>query len=231
MKLKFTLIKLAFFFLFAAFSVAAFAQAQSLPGPSDATTAPPTSAGSVAKVLCATNTISLKSGQTVNPNYTYQWFKTNTSGTRILVKETVGNDTYTETPSGDGYYTYQLVVLNGNGCPSPASNDIKLYVLPPLNPTIAGAGVVCEQNKTSTDLTITGLDSRFTYTYQWTRNNTAITAANGGTANHYVVKESASGTVTYGVTVNYVLNNSCSGSATKTITVDTLPAQPTIVVN
>lgn len=233
MKPKFTLLKIAFFILFSALSATAFGQATPFNIPSNTTTAPPTSATDVDKVLCFGGTINLKGRDPVVATNKYQWFKTNTSGVKVLVKEAVGNDTYSEPTNGAGYYTYELVVSNANDCSSIPSDPVRLYVLPDFTPVIAGGGTVCEKGQTTSDLTITGLDlTKYKYTYQWSRNGQAISAADGGTADHYVVKETTAGTATYTVAVAYELNAGCNKTSTaKTITVIQVPGKPGITIN
>jgi hypothetical protein len=237
MKLKFTFLQLAFFTLFTILSAAAFAQVQPTPpGASDATTAVPTAnpAPGVAKILCSTETILLKSGEGANSAFKYQWYKVNSSGTKILVKETVGNDTYSEPAGTAGYYKYELIVLNSNGCPSDPT-DVTLYVLPPLNPAVNGGAFVCSDLKNPTMLTVTGLDTHFDYTYHWYRISTGVTTqipdSAGGNLDHFEVKEQNAGTVDYRVEVAYAIKSDCTKtSGNKTITVVTTPAAPTIVV-
>ncbi|MBS7562789.1 hypothetical protein KHS38_00095 [Mucilaginibacter sp. Bleaf8] len=234
MKQKFTLIKLAIVAFLSAFSLLAAAQSQTPTAaspfytPSDATSAPPNAATDVGKVLCFGGTVTLKGNDAVVANNTYQWFKVNTSGQKVLVKEAIGDNTYQENTQGAGYYTYHLVVSNADGCSSPESSPLKVYVLPQLNATIAATkDRVCSGAQTTSDLSIQGLDSRFEYTYQWTRDGQNIT--NNGTSSTYTVAEQNQGTVNYAVKIAYKLNPDCTQTtAPKAITVVLVPGAPTI---
>ncbi|QJD96635.1 hypothetical protein HH214_12460 [Mucilaginibacter robiniae] len=232
MKQRFTLIKVAVVFWLTIFSLSAFAQsstssASPFAGPSDATTAPPATAtdAGLGQVLCAGSTITLKGD--ADPSVSkYQWYKVNSSGTKTLVYEGTTNS-YTETAAGAGYYIYYLVKVNSNTCTSDVSDPFKLYVLPALNPTVDGGNSVCEKNQSTTDLKVAGLDSRFSYTYQWTRNGSNITT--DGTSATYTVKEATAGTVKYAVNVAYTLKSSCTAtSPDKSVTVVPVPTKPTI---
>ena len=229
MNTKFTFFKISLTLIFAI--VALVASAQSFSGPSDATTAPPSSAGTVSEVLCAGSTISLKTTST--PGYTYQWYKKNTGGTYVMV-QSGSSSTYTETASGDGYYTYELVQINGTNCSSVVSDPFNVYVLPTLSASItATKSAICETDATSPVLTATPTASNnktnsYTYTYQWTKDGTNIS---GATTNTYTVIDRTPGSNSvYGVNIQFSLNSSCSASTSTTITINPIPSKPTIVV-
>jgi hypothetical protein len=228
MNQKSTLIKLFFVIVLSTFSLVAAAQTPApFTGPTDANTAPPTTASAVAQVLCNASAITLKGDADPTGTMKYNWYKTNSSGVKTLVKTGVNKDNaYTETSTDAGYYTYQLVMVNGNGCETP-SDPFNLYVLPPLNATVDGQSSVCANNQTTTDLTISGLDSRFTYTYQWYRETTLLT---GETTNKHTVTELTAGAtpVKYSVLISYVLKPTCNQQPAKNITVTALPTKPTI---
>ncbi|WP_374163476.1 hypothetical protein [Arcticibacter sp. MXS-1] len=196
-------------------------------GPSDATKNPPTNASDVKQVLCATSVIKLKISATSDAAYkTYKWFKV-TGATTTMVKDGADNS-YTETPAGPGYYSYRLIVTNNNDCTSEESDLFEVYVLPVLAPTIsASKAEICEKEQSSSTLTVDGLDARFQYNYQWTRNSTPIAGAANAS---YEVKEAAPGNVTYGVNVSYKLNSSCTGSDDEQIRVIAIPSKPVIEI-
>ena len=210
-------------------SFTAWANGAANTGPSDGTSAPPTSAASVSQVLCAGSTINLKGPvDASNANYKrYQWYKLDSNGNKQLVKDSTDNS-YTEVSDGAGYYTYQLVITNTNDCSSDISDPFKVYVLPTLTPTITAAGnvtAVCEKGASSTTLTANVTNTNFTYNYQWTRNGTDISGATGNT---YTVTEQTAGDITFGVKVSYSLNSTCTQTATQTINVIALPTKPVI---
>ena len=225
MKHTFTTLKATITLLLIAVFTTAFAQAP-FNGPSDAITAPPATAAAVQQVLCNGSQIQIKT--TATAGYTYQWYKKNSSGTMVLVQQGASS-TYTETSTSAGYYTYQLVVLNSNGCTSTSSDPFNIFVLPPLTAgiTATNGATVCASGQTNSILTATpASDANYTYTYQWTRNGTAIA---GATASTYTVTETTAGSITYGVTVAYALNGNCSSTATQSITVIAVPTKPVIV--
>ena len=231
MKKHITLLKFAIVILLSSVSLIASAQtATPFTGPTDATTAPPATAGAVGQILCYGSQITLKGPVDATGTIKYEWYKENTSGVKTLVKGPATDNTYTETSTTAGYYTYYLVQVNANDCTSDMSDPFKIYVLPELTPAIAGGSNVCEKAQTTTNLTITGLDTRFTYTYQWTREGVNITT--GGTLDHYAVTEQTVGTVKYAVKVAYTLNTSCTAtSADKSIVVVGVPTKPVIQFN
>jgi hypothetical protein len=200
-------------------------------GPSDAVSAPPATAAAVGQVLCAGSTISLKGPTDPGSSYKkYQWYKLDANGNKTLVKDGTGTDNaYTEASDGAGYYNYQLVIVNTNDCSSDISDPYKVYVLPPLVPTIAAAGNVtsiCEKGASTTTLTASVANTNYAYTYQWQREGTDIP---GATANSYLISEANAATVNYGVKVSYSLNGTCAQTATQVITVVPMPVKPAIV--
>lgn len=211
------------------------AHAQTPAGPSDNTTAPPTSSASVAKVYCAGSTITL-TGPTGYS--TYQWYKVNSSGTAVLALTTTSATTpYTETTASTaaaaGYYNYQLVVINSNGCSSPAST-ISVYVVPPLSVTITTtATAVCSNVSPTPVLTANPTPATpYTLNYQWTLGGSNIVGATSATYTVPVTSTTTVLTLTYGVNVTYALNTTCGpATATQTITVNPLPTLPTITAS
>jgi hypothetical protein len=228
MKKRSTLIKSVITVILSVFSIVAFAQAPApFAGPSDAVTAPPATAAAVAQVLCNASSITLKGDPDPTGTMKYQWYKVNANGVKVLVKEGVNKDNaYTETSTDAGYYTYQLVMVNANNCATP-SDPFNIYVLPPLNAAVDGNNSVCGNNQTTAELTISGLDSRFTYTYQWYRETTLLT---GETTNKHTVSELTAGAtpVKYSVLISYVLKPACNQQPAKNITVTAVPTKPTI---
>ncbi len=225
MKNKFTILKASLTLLLAIIISSAFAQTP-FSGPSDAVTAPPATAAAVSQVICNGSQIQLKT--TATAGYTYQWYKKNPAGGAMQLVQDGSSNTYTETPSGAGYYTYQLVVINSNGCTSTSSDPFNIFVLPPITAGItASSATVCASGQTSSTLSATPVNgSGYTYTYQWTRNGADIS---GATASTYTVNESTAATLTFGVTVAYSLNTSCSSTASTTITVIAVPTKPVII--
>jgi len=219
-------LRILFTLLFIAFVSIASAQT----GPSDGTSAPPPT-GTADKIICSSQGISIFGPQNAGVDYPgYQWYKIDAAGVAHLT--TVTTRTYTETPSGAGYYSYQLVTVNANGCTSPMSDIYKIYVLPPITATITTSNpsnVICANNQSSIVLTATPSNpTAYTYTYQWTRNGVNIA---GATSNTYTLSEANSGSVSMGVIVSYTLNSGCSATATQSITVDPIPTKPTIGAN
>ncbi|WP_448702660.1 hypothetical protein ACFGVR_09935 [Mucilaginibacter sp. AW1-3] len=224
MKNKFTILKATLALLLTIIISSAFAQTP-FSGPTDAVTAPPASAAAVQQVICNAGQIQLKTTPTAG--YTYQWYKKKPDGTMQLVQDGP-SATYTETPSGAGYYTYQLVQINSTGCTSASSDPFNIFVLPPITAAInASSSNVCASGQTSATLSATPVNgSGYTYTYQWTRNGTDIP---GATSSTYTVNESTAATLTFGVTVAYTLNSNCFSTTTTSITVVPVPTKPVII--
>jgi hypothetical protein len=211
------------------------ANAQVAPpaGPSDATTAPPTNASDVGKVLCAGSPISITGPQDASGvDFTkYHWYKlTDASGTKV--ETNVTGKSYTETPTTPGYYEYMVVTENSNGCTSPISDVYKVYVLPPLSATITSPIASLCSGVGTTVLTANVTPATgYTYTYQWTKGGTPITGATSSTYTVPTENVLVNTTDTYGVTVAYTLNNGCTATATKDILVVPVPTKPTIAFN
>jgi hypothetical protein len=215
------------------------ASAQAFNTPSDAITAPPTSAAAVGKIVCSGGTISLSA--ILDPTSTYVWRKQPAGGASatVVVKpagaQGTGN-TYTESPSAAGYYTYTVEQINNNNC-STISDPITVFVLPLITPAIAGATPFCEAGQGSATLSVTGLvtNSNYVYNYQWSRNTVDISAAANGTGPTLLVNEATAGTYTYGVRVTFALSTGltapCSYTASKAMIVNPLPTKPVITIN
>lgn len=198
-------------------------------GPSDGTAKPPVNASDVSKIICYSDTISLKNGSgnsiTV-PDIKYQWYKLYKSGTRELVQDSSIN-VYKEDPDGTGYYTYQLV-SHTSQCTSDISDPFSVYVLPELKVTIkASTDVIIGNGKNYSTLKAKVDNNSFSYTYQWQRNDTDIVGATSAT---YKATEKSFGMVTYGVKVCYQLSSSCPTIATTSINVLPDPIGTTVNV-
>jgi hypothetical protein len=202
-------------------------RAQVVSGPSDAVTAPPTSAASVGKVVCYGQTITLTGPQDANnANFpVYNWYKVNSSGTAQLSTE--NGVTYTEASAAPGYYNYQLVTQNAGGCTSPSSGVFQVYVLPQLNVSITTPNSsVCTNSGTTVLTAVTSVTSGYTFNYQWTMNGVNIPGATSST--YSVTGQTTPGTVVYAVNVSYTLSSACTSTATQSIIVAPLPTKPLI---
>lgn len=218
--------------VFLMLTVSNIASAQVASGPSDSTTPPPAAATDVAKVLCAGSTISLSAPQDAgNVDFTkYHWYKIDASGNKQEVTSITGR-TYTETSTTAGYYNYQVVTENANGCTSPISDVFKVYVLPALSVTITSpTSSMCAVATNQIVLTANPTPSTgYALSYQWTKNGTDIGGATSST--YTVTNETTAATITYGVKVTYDLNSTCAATTTKDIVIDPLPSKPTIAAN
>ncbi|WP_419801004.1 hypothetical protein [Mucilaginibacter sp.] len=208
----------------------AFAQtATTLNGPSDAVSNPPVNASAADHILPSGNTISLKiAAASTSSDVIYQWYKLDNTGTKRLVQSS-SSATLSESPSGTGYYIYQLVVSNSNQCSSEISDPFKVYVLPPLSPTIAASsGTVCSNGTTTALLTANPGNDKFSYQYQWILNGNSIP---GATASTYTTAANVpGGDNTYTVKVAYALSSSTTATANRVIKAVPVPNKPTVSI-
>jgi hypothetical protein len=206
------------------------AYAQVSAGPSDATTAPPANATDVGKVYCAGSTISIVGPQDVgNVDFAvYHWYKLDALGNKQT--STIKSKTYTEISTAPGYYEYELVTENTNGCTSPTSDILKVFVLPPISATITTpVSTICSVVGTTVLTANPTPATGYVINYQWTRNGTNIA---GATTNTYTVAaENTPATVAFGVNVTYALNSSCAATATYNVIVSPVPTKPAITAN
>ncbi|MES2376978.1 MAG: hypothetical protein V4553_10390 [Bacteroidota bacterium] len=212
-------------------SMVTFVASAQIAGPSDATTPPPATAGAVAKVLCYGSTISLSGPQDNGVDFAkYHWYKIDASGVRQEVTTQTGR-TYTETSGAAGYYTYQVVTENANGCTSPLSDPLQIYVLPQLSVNITTpTSSMCAVASNSTVLTANVTPATgYTINYQWTRGGVDIPGATSST--YTVTNETTAATVTFGVKTSYALNSTCAATGTKDIDITPLPTKPAITAN
>lgn len=227
-KLSLTLAPILILFLLLTTNVAL---AQFTTGPSDATSPPPTAAADVAKILCYGSTISISGPQEAGADYAkYHWYKIDPSGVKQEVTAMTGR-TYTETSTAAGYYNYQVVTENANGCISPISDLFKIFVLPQLSVAItAPSSSMCGVATNETLLTATATPaSGYVINYQWTKNGVVIPGATSSTYN--VTGEVTPATLTFGVNVSYALNAACTVNTTKEIIITPPPPKPMITSN
>ena len=108
-------------------------KAQIIPGPSDTVTAAPTVSAPANKNYCTGETITLTvavpTGITV-----YTWYKLSPTGS--LEQSIITKGMYTETAGATGWYYYQVMTANTQGCTSPLSDVFKVYVSPLSKPKI-----------------------------------------------------------------------------------------------
>ncbi len=228
--LKFVLVKAVFGLMLICAVNAAIAQtATTVNGPSDATSNPPVNASSVNQVLAPGNNISLKIGNaSTSSDVIYQWYKLDNTGTKRLVQSS-SSSTLTESPSSAGYYTYQLVISNSNQCTSEISDPFKVYVLPPLTPTIAASSsTVCSNGTNTSVLTANSGNAKYSYVYQWILNGGDIPGATSAT--YTTPGNLSSGNQNYSIRMAYSLSTSTTGTASQVITVTPLPTKPAISV-
>jgi hypothetical protein len=219
------------FVFFILFFFSALVKAQVISGASDTTAAPPSDLTTVGKALCFGQPINLSGPQDVsNTNFAvYHWYKIDAGGNKQLTSITTRK--YTETPTSAGYYNYELVTENTNGCTSPISDVFKIFVFPQLN-----VNIVAQNNSICTGVGATVLtanigngNTTYAYNFQWTRNGLAIS---GATSNTYTVtNETAAANIAFGVSVSYTSNPSCSANATQSINITPLATKPLITAN
>lgn len=206
--------------------------AQVTTGPSDATSPPPTAAADVAKILCYGSTISMSGPQDVGgvDFAKYHWYKIDPSGVKQEITSTTAK-TYTEVSGAAGYYNYQVVTENANGCTSPISDVFKIFVLPQLNVSITTpTSSMCAVASNATLLTANATPATgYVLNYQWTKGGVVIPGATSST--YSVTGETTAATLTFGVSVTYALNSSCPATATQDVIITPLPTKPMITAN
>ncbi|MDB4925867.1 hypothetical protein [Mucilaginibacter sp.] len=210
------------------------ASAQVTAGPST-TTPIPTVTADADKFVCSGTSISLSGpGDPAagGAAYTkYHWYKIIGGSTQEATAQTGIN--YSEASGAPGYYEYRLVTENANGCLSPMSNMIKVYVLPPINAAVTATFTTLCSGVGSTVLTANvTAPTGYTLNYQWTLGGTPISPAQTG--NTLTVSSPTvvvNTTLNYAVNISYALNSSCSVSPSQSILIVPLPGQPAITVN
>jgi hypothetical protein len=249
MKTKFTFIRALIILVISSISIAALAQAPapppqitSSPGPTISTNVPSGSIH-VDHFICSGGQVQLMSPTTGVTNYLWWKQQTSTSGPWVLVGNTpASNNTYTETSTAPGYYTYEVQTENALGCESPISPPINIFALPPIVSTITPPLNVCQSITNipapfALSVTPNDYGGTYTYTYQWFRDSGSgpidIPGATSSTISN--LTEATPGTVTYGVRIYYATalgqstgTTTCMVTKTTQVTVVTAPTQPTI---
>lgn len=203
-------------------------QVVSMTGPSNHSMAPPSSASSVSEVLAEGDHISLKIGSSsTGSDLDYKWYKQDSTGTKYLIQDG-SNSTLTETASGAGYYIYQLLISNSNQCTSEISDPFKVYVLPPLNPTIsASSSAVCANGTSTATLMANVSNTAFSYLYQWMLNGADISGATSAT---YTTSANATSNSSYAVKVSFAIKNTVNGTASQNVNIVAVPPKPGISI-
>ena len=207
-----------------------FAKAANFSGPSDSTTAPPATAALVGKIVNYGQTISISGPEDANNTdfAVYHWYKLDASGNKQLLTTTT--KTLTEGPTGAGYYNYELVTENANGCTSVISDEFQVFVLPRLTASVtATSNAICTGTGSSLLTANIKITKGYTFNYQWSRNGTAIAGATASTYN--VTGEAIAGVVAFELNVAYSLSSSSTVSTNTSITVTQMASKPLITAN
>lgn len=199
--------------------------------------------------ICTGSPVSLISPTPGVTNYLWWKQQSSATGPWILVGNTGSTNTYTESSTTPGYYTYKVQTENALGCESPISNPINIFALPPIVPTITPPMNVCQSITNIPapfSLSATPVaDGTYTYTYQWFRDSgsgpidiPSTTNPSAITPNLTGLTETTPGTVTYGVRISYATalgqstgTTTCTATKTTTVTVVAAPVTPVIQWN
>ncbi|RFZ94858.1 hypothetical protein D0C36_04810 [Mucilaginibacter conchicola] len=158
---------------------------------------------------------------------TYSWYKIDASGKKQLTS--VKTKKYTEVATAQGYYSYQLVTENSNGCESPVSDVFKVFVLPVIDITVTAANTSICTDVGSTTLTAKTSLKNQNLVYQWYRNGVKINGANDETYN--VTGEAKAEKIIFSVSASFALNPNSPVTVTKEVTVIPQATKPMITAN
>jgi len=212
-----------------------------------------------------TTTATLRATATTTAGEVFKWEKVTDNGATVTTVKT--SLTYTDkdyvTPSaatlGVGEHTYRVTVISANSCPSDASSEYKIYVLPSSTVTLASPTVAewCENVSTTSDVVATAgpdggntlpQDVGYNFTWAVTKGGTPVTSAGTAvdgaspfTASTFTVNTNVTGTyslvasTTYKIPSGSVLisggTTGCSFiSESESVIVRPQPGQPSISI-
>ncbi|OKS88451.1 hypothetical protein RG47T_3918 [Mucilaginibacter polytrichastri] len=169
---------------------------------------------------------------------TYAWLRypgKDLTGTPVTLAGTTAN--LVDVPPAPGYYTYVSTSSNTN-CTSDPSTPVVIYALPNITATVTGPAAACVSAIGTTVLTATAANTEatdtdvFGYTYQWSKNGTAITGATNTTYTLNATTDATLGAQAFTVSVKYIIRPACTTavSNTQTVTVEPNPTKPTVTI-